>query len=127
MHTHTHTLRQFRLSYPSYNYFRRQTQNLSFPLLFRCQSVLFTAKYSILPSFLHTKISVLVVLMYLNFYPRKHRVSVLIMQPNDKDLIQLHRTDLREMHIFFQLLKEVRTFIQFQNFLPYSQEHAISS
>jgi len=65
--------------------------------------------------------------MYLNFYPRKYRVYVLIVQPNDKHLIHLHRTGLREMHIFFQQLKGVLTFMQFQNLLPYSQEHAISS
>jgi len=125
----THTIPQYRISYQSdnYSYFRRQTQNLSFPLLFRCQSVIFTAKHSVLPSIFHTRISILVVLMYLNFYPRKHRAYVLIMQPSDKHFIQLHRTGLREMYIFFQLLKEVPTFTQFQNLLPYSQGHAISS
>ena len=58
-------------------------QNLSFLLLFRCQSVIFTAKYSILTSIFRTKISILVVLMYLNLYPRKPKFYVLIMQPND--------------------------------------------
>ena len=129
-HTHTtHTLPQYRISYPSdnYSYFRRQTQNLSFPLLFRRQSVIFTSKYSVLPSIFHTKISILVVLMYLNFYRRKHRAYALIMQPSDKHFVQLHRTGLREMYIFFHLLKEIPTFMQFQNLLPSSQEHAISS
>jgi hypothetical protein len=99
------TFSQYRISYPSDNHFRRQTQNLSFSLLFRCQSVIFTAKYSILPSIFHTKISVLVVLMYLNFYPWKHRVYVLIMQPNDKHLIQHRITGLRQMHIFFSTVE----------------------
>jgi len=38
--------------------------------------------------------------MYLNFYPRKHRTYVLIMQPSDKHFIQLHRTGLRDIYIF---------------------------
>jgi hypothetical protein len=74
----------------SSDYFFRQKQNLSFPLLLRCQSVIFVAKYGTLFSFFHTNIYVLVLLMYLNFYPQKHGVYILTVQPKNKHLVQIY-------------------------------------